>query len=172
MTYPVLMDPIQMDAGIGIVMITVGIVVLFTGKLLLRAVSSVGFGLAVAYFVYIALRLLGFGELFRLMVFSLVFITVAPLGWTLFKVSYALTFSCLFYVSMATYSPGHIPLTILLLIGILVITVAYLVAEYLIEIASLIVGSLMIYVGIVLVSGNIMFSLLLISLLLILRFAI
>lgn len=169
MTALTLMDPVQIDIGLGIILIVVGVLVLFTGKLLLRVVTSMGLGFVVAYLGYLALRHLGFSEVFRLLVFLILFVTLAPLGWIVFKVAYALTFGYLFYTSIIIYLPENTPLILLILLGGLVIAGMYLIVEYLVEIASLIAGSLTIYVGFTLVSGNTVFSLILTGILLLFR---
>jgi len=148
--------PVPVEMGVLTALLTMlyGLLLLFAGRFLIKAIVSIGTGVFGGYSAYILSMRMGLGTLGSLVVFLLVFIVLSLIGWFIFKLAFSIVVSVPIWLTVAGLM--NLPLSELpsILLLLLIIALIYIIAEPLVAVIAAVGGLLLVYIGASVVAGS------------------
>lgn len=137
-----------------IFLVIYGVILILSGKFLLRIFIGLGFGLILSYFVFIIFSYLEAGTIASLLISFIAFIIGFFLGWFIFKITLSFIIGLFFSALIGSYFKLFNETILFLVIVIICIVIAYLLIEKIISLIILIAGSFMVFIGISTLIGD------------------
>ncbi|WP_440059812.1 hypothetical protein ACSU1N_01220 [Thermogladius sp. 4427co] len=134
-----------------LILLLAGIVLLFAGKLLIKVVVGVGFGVLLAYLALLLLTYLKTGTVIQILGIVIAFIIGFITGWAVFKLSLSIVAGLWVAITVAKYL--SLSLLSMFLLAIILIVAFYLIIEPLTSIIAALAGLALIYFSVNALAG-------------------
>lgn len=138
--------------GSALVLLLAGIALLFAGRLLIKTIVSVGFGVLLAYLGLRVLSLMRVGQLAEIVAVLVLFVIGFLVGWTVFKLSLSLISG----LGIGLIAGSYLGLNLLytLLLSLVLIVIIYLIVDYIISVIAALAGLVLIYISVNSLAGT------------------